>query len=95
MGSPSARSAVRSGMPARSSVSSTLVAASSWGSVMPTTSKSATGRQLSSENSGTPSSRMRSAMSTAGKKARSAPMPPMAFTAFTRMRTAWLAWPSS
>ncbi len=34
-------------------------------------------------------------MSTAGRKARSAPMPSVAFTAFTRMRTAWLAWPNS
>ena len=72
-----------------------LVAASSWGSVMPTASNAATGAQLSRENSGTPSFRMRSAMSAAGKNARSAPMPSVAFTAFTRMRTAWFAWPSS
>ena len=94
-GSPSARSSACSAMPARSSVSSTFVAASSCGSVMPTTSNSATGAQLSMENSGRPSVRMVSQNAGAGRNARSAAMPSAAFTAFTSMRTAWFACPSS
>ena len=94
-GSPSPRASARSGIPARSSVSSTFVAASSCGSVMPTASNSATGAQLSMENSGRPSARMVSQSVGAGRNARSAAMPSTAFTAFTRMRTAWFACPSS
>ena len=75
-------------MPARSSASSTFVATSSWDSVTPSASNSATGAQLSMENSGKPSARMVSQNSAAGRKARSATMPSTAFTTFTRMRRA-------
>ncbi len=47
------------------------------------------------ENSGKPSARMVSQNSAAGKNARSATIPSTAFTTFTRMRSAWLAWPNS
>ena len=63
IGSSSPRSADRSGMPARSSVSSTFEYVSSACSVIPTRSHSRTGRHDSSVNSGTPSRRMASAMS--------------------------------
>ena len=70
-------SAVRSGMPARSSVSSTLVAASSWGSVMPTASKSTTGRAaLEGEQRQALGAHEVGRVSGAGRKARSAAMPP-------------------
>ena len=94
-GSSSARASACSGMPAKSSVSSTFVAASSCGSVMPTASNSRTGAQLSRENSGSPSARSVSQNAGAGRNARSAAMPSRAFTAFTRMRSAWFACPSS
>ena len=55
---------------------------------MPSASNSATGAQLSMENSGKPSARMVSQNSAAGRKARSATMPSTAFTTFTRMRRA-------
>ena len=55
---------------------------------MPSASNSATGAQLSMENSDKPSARMVSQNSAAGRKARSATMPSTAFTTFTRMRRA-------
>ena len=95
IGSPSARSAARSGMPAKSSASSTLVATSSWASVNPMTSNSPNGAQLSIEKMGRPSRRSASHMSGAGMKPRSAARCGRAFTAFTRMRRAWFGCPSS
>ena len=63
IGSSSPRSQERTGMSARSSVSSTLEYVSSACSVMPSRSNSRTGRHDSRVNSGTPSRRMASAMS--------------------------------
>ena len=62
-GSPSRRSAWRSGMPARSSIVSTLVYVSSDWSVKPTTSNSRAARPDSSAYSGTPRSRISRSMS--------------------------------
>ena len=95
MESSSARSVERTGMPPRSSASSTFVAASSWGSVMPTASNDASGAQPSIENSGSPASRSASHRSGAGTKPRSAAMPGRALTAFTSILSAWFACPSS
>ena len=67
IGSSSSRSALVSAMPARSSVSRTLVAMSSWASVKPMASKEASGAAPSSESSGTPCSRMSPAMSFQGR----------------------------
>ena len=94
-GSSSARSSARIGKPAKSIASSTLVAASSCGKVMPMASNAAKGAQLSIENRGNSAWRNASHISGAGKNPRSAAMPSWAFTAFTKMRSAWLACPSS
>ncbi len=66
MGSSSPRAAPRSGMPARSSVSSTFEYVSSACSVMPSRSSSRTGVHVSSVKSGMPSRRIASAMSGQG-----------------------------
>jgi hypothetical protein len=74
-GSSSDRSSARRGMPARSRASTMLVHAISCARVNPTTSNEATGDDVSSERRGIPSSRMRSAMSTQGRKPLSHDMP--------------------
>ena len=80
IGSPSPRSAARSGMPARSSTSSTLEYVSSAWSVIPSRSTSLTGRHVSSVKSGSPSRRIASAMSGHGQYTRSAAIAGRAFT---------------
>ena len=51
--------------------------------------------RISTENIGRPARRNSSHIAGAGRNPLSAAMPSCAFTAFTRMRTAWLACPSS
>ncbi len=67
IGSSAPRSTLRSGMPARSSSSSTFEYVSSACSVTPKRSHSPTGRHVSSVNSGSPSRRSASAMSGHGQ----------------------------
>ena len=68
---PEVRSALRSGMPARSSASRMLLKLISYCKVMPKRSNSRTGVRLSSVNRGTFSARISAAMSTHGENTRS------------------------
>ncbi len=95
IGSSSPRSAALSGMPARSSTSSTLEYVSSACSVIPSRSASRTGRHDSSVKSGSPCRRIASAMSGHGQYTRSAAIPARTFTCSYRIWRAWLEIPTS
>ena len=95
IGSSSPRSSARTGMPDRSSTSSTFEYVSSACSVMPSRSASRTGRHDSSVNSGMPSRRIASPMSGHGQYTRSAANSSRALTCAYRIWSAWLEIPTS